>query len=56
MVFSSPKDEADVNKVEGCFGATHPGGYSFLFMDFNFFDEYIYLSLNETVHFNDDFN
>ncbi|VDP15998.1 unnamed protein product [Onchocerca flexuosa] len=27
VVFSSPKDEADVNKVEGCFGATHPGVY-----------------------------
>ncbi|MCP9260140.1 hypothetical protein DINM_003323 [Dirofilaria immitis] len=27
VVFSSPKDEADVNKVESCFGATHPGVY-----------------------------
>uniref|UniRef100_A0A915PHT2 Uncharacterized protein n=1 Tax=Setaria digitata TaxID=48799 RepID=A0A915PHT2_9BILA len=27
VVFSSPEDEADVNKVEGCFGATHPGVY-----------------------------
>ncbi|VDN06151.1 unnamed protein product [Thelazia callipaeda] len=27
VVFSGPDDEADVNKVEKCFGATHPGVY-----------------------------